>query len=292
MRTPLTQSSTLEHVTSSSPTRASSLTRAIVFLWLQVRACIFAGAVFATLALSHVTTLGLPRYDFIFAVLIVVQASMYLTRLETSEEIKFITIFHLVGFVLEQFKTHVGSWAYPEFAYTKIADVPLYSGFMYAAVGSYIAQSWRLYGLSLEHPPRAIWGWGLAALIYVNFFSNHVLPDVRYALMAAVIALYWRSSLVYTVLAKSYRVPLVVFFALAGGLIWIAENLATFLGAWVYPNQQGGWRIVDFSKISSWMLLVIISFILVQHLKAQSLNKRGSRSLDASSSGGPDPRLE
>ena len=260
---------------------------AAVFLWFQVRACIFAGAVFATLALSHVTTLGWPRYDFIFAVLLLVQLGMYLTKLETLEEIKFITIFHLVGFVLEQFKTHVGSWAYPEFGYTKIADVPLYSGFMYAAVGSYIAQSWRLYQLWLEHPPRAAFGWGLGALIYVNFFSNHFLPDVRWALIAAMLMLYWRSSLVYTVLGQSYRVPLVVFFAIAGGLIWIAENLATFLGAWVYPNQQGGWRIVDFSKITSWMLLVIISFILVQHLK-----KRGLISLKASSSSAHSPRLE
>ena len=270
MRSPLTQSSTLEGVTSSPPARVSTLARVAVFLWFQVRACIFAGAVFATLALSHVTTLGLPRYDFIFALLIVVQLGMYFSKLETLEEIKFITIFHLVGFVLEQFKTHVGSWAYPEFGYTKIADVPLYSGFMYAAVGSYIAQSWRLYDLKLEYAPRAALGWGLAALIYVNFFSNHVLPDLRYPLMAAVIALYWRSSLVYTTLSQSYRVPLVAFFALAGGLIWVAENLATFLGAWVYPNQQGGWRIVDFSKITSWMLLVIISFILVQHLKTLS----------------------
>ena len=268
------------------------LIRAAVFLWFQVRACIFAGAVFATLALSHVTTLGWPRYDFIFAVLLLVQLGMYLTKLETLEEIKFITIFHLVGFVLEQFKTHVGSWAYPEFGYTKIADVPLYSGFMYAAVGSYIAQSWRLYQLWLEHPPRAAFGWGLGALIYVNFFSNHFLPDVRLLLMAAAVALYWRSSLVYTVLSQSYRLPLIVFFAMAGGLIWIAENLATFLGAWVYPNQQGGWRIVDFSKITSWMLLVIISFILVQHLKARFSSGRGSRILDASSSSAHSPRLE
>jgi uncharacterized membrane protein YoaT (DUF817 family) len=249
------------------PAPRSSLRDLLLFLWLQVRACIFAGAVFATLALSHVTTLGLPRYDFILIVLVLVQAGMYLTKLETLEEIKFITIFHLVGFVLEQFKTHMGSWAYPEFAYSKIADVPLYSGFMYAAVGSYIAQTWRLYRLEVLRAPRARYGWGLGALIYVNFFSNHYLPDVRFFLIAAVAALYWRTALVYHVNARAWRVPLPVFFALAGGLIWIAENLATFLGAWVYPNQQGGWRVVDGGKVTSWMLLVIISFILVQHLK-------------------------
>jgi uncharacterized membrane protein YoaT (DUF817 family) len=264
-------------VTVIPPTQDSSLTRAAVLLWFQVRACIFAGAVFATLALSHATTLGLPRYDFIFIVLMLVQLGMYLTKLETLEEIKFITLFHLVGFVLEQFKTHVGSWAYPEFGYTKIAEVPLYSGFMYAAVGSYIAQSWRLYSLRLENAPQVAVSWILGALIYVNFFSNHFLPDVRYVLMVAVLGLYWRSSLVYTVLAKSYRVPLLVFFALAGGLIWVAENLATFLGAWVYPNQQDGWRIVDFSKVTSWTLLVIISFMLVAHLKLQSPSKRSPR---------------
>jgi uncharacterized membrane protein YoaT (DUF817 family) len=246
----------------------------IVFLWLQVRACIFALCVFATLALSHVTTLGLPRYDFILIVLVLVQAGMYFTRLETLEEIKFITIFHLVGFVLEQFKTHMGSWTYPEFAYSKIADVPLYSGFMYAAVGSYIAQSWRLYWLEVLNPPRALYGWVLGVMIYVNFFSNHYLPDVRLVLMAAVLALYWRTSLEYRVNSRVWRVPLPVFFALAGGLIWVAENLATFLGAWVYPNQADGWRVVDGGKVTSWMLLVIISFILVQHLKAQSARAR------------------
>ena len=33
-------------------------------------------------------------------------------------------------------------------------------------------------------------------------------------------------------------------------------------GAWVYPNQAQQWAIVGPAKISSWMLLVIISFML------------------------------
>jgi uncharacterized membrane protein YoaT (DUF817 family) len=245
--------------------RRVALENAGLFVWLHLRACIFAFSVFGTLALSHVTTLGLPRYDFILIVLLLVQASMYFFKLETLEEIKFITIFHLVGFVLEQFKTHVGSWAYPEFAYSKIAGVPLYSGFMYAAVGSYIAQAWRLLDIRLERAPRARWGWLLGIAIYLNFFTNAVLPDVRYALMAAVAALYWRTRIVFHVRSSRIALPLPLAFGIVGFMIWIAENIATFFGAWVYPNQTDGWRIVDFSKI--WMLLVIIIFILVHHLK-------------------------
>lgn len=37
-----------------------------------------------------------------------------------------------------------------------IAGVPLYGGFMYAAVGSYVCRSWRLLDLSLTgYRPRA-----------------------------------------------------------------------------------------------------------------------------------------
>jgi uncharacterized membrane protein YoaT (DUF817 family) len=43
--------------------------------------------------------------------------------------------------------------------------------------------------------------------------------------------------------------------------------MATFLGAWVYPNQRTGWSAVDASKISSWSLLVIVTFIIVADLK-------------------------
>jgi hypothetical protein len=47
----------------------------------------------------------------------------------------------------------------------------------------------------------------------------------------------------------------------------VAENIATFFGAWQYPHQKRQWAIVGPTKISSWMLLVIISFIIVAALK-------------------------
>lgn len=56
-------------------------------------------------------------------------------------------------------------------------------------------------------------------------------------------------------------------FFIVGFFIWIAENIATFLGAWKYPDQHEAWHLVGFSKISSWFLLIIISVIIVAQLK-------------------------
>jgi len=57
--------------------------------------------------------------------------------------------------------------------------VPLYSGFMYAAIASYMMQAWRHLHLRLTgFPPLAV-AVTLCALIYANFFSNHFIPDLR-----------------------------------------------------------------------------------------------------------------
>jgi uncharacterized membrane protein YoaT (DUF817 family) len=52
-----------------------------------------------------------------------------------------IAIFHLVGTVMEVFKTAHGSWIYPEPSLLRIGGVPLFSGFMYACIGSYLARA-------------------------------------------------------------------------------------------------------------------------------------------------------
>jgi len=61
--------------------------------------------------------------------------------------------------------------------------------------------------------------------------------------------------------------PVALSFVLIGFFIWIAENIATFFGAWQYPDQQQQWTMVHISKISSWLLLVIVSFLIVALLK-------------------------
>ncbi|MFX6743361.1 DUF817 family protein, partial [Acinetobacter baumannii] len=83
---------------------------------------------------------------------------------------------------LEVFKTSgaIQSWSYPDFAYTKLFGVPLFSGFMYAAVGSYIIQAWRLFDLRIQHHPPYWMATLIALLIYVNFFTHHYIGDYRW----------------------------------------------------------------------------------------------------------------
>jgi len=242
----------------------------IVFGLKQARACVFAGSFFALLFLSHHLPLfGLARYDFLFLAAIFLQIILYVFKLETWNEVKVIFLFHIVGLVLELYKTSaaIGYWSYPEEAFFKIATVPLFSGFMYAAVGSYISLSWKIMRLRLEHPPNYTLAIGLSILIYLNFFTHHFLPDFRYVLMLLVFILFFRTRVYFTVLKEQRWMHMNVAFVLIAFFIWIAENISTYYGAWKYPDQIHTWTLVGFGKIGSWFLLVIISFIIVAYLK-------------------------
>lgn len=110
----------------------------------EARACLFVGLFFAAVfAVPRAGIGGLPRYDVLLIIALAIQGWMVWAKLETLDELKAITLFHVIGFALEVFKTSSGikSWAYPDFAYTKLFGVPLFSGFMYAAVESYIIQA-------------------------------------------------------------------------------------------------------------------------------------------------------
>lgn len=106
--------------------------RFIVEFWFfglkEARACLFAGLFFIAMFLVPKTGwLGISRYDLLLIFAISVQAAMLYFKLETWDEVKSITLFHLVGFALEWFKTSgdIQSWSYPDEAYTKIGGVPL-----------------------------------------------------------------------------------------------------------------------------------------------------------------------
>jgi uncharacterized membrane protein YoaT (DUF817 family) len=149
---------------------------------------------------------------------------------------------------------------------------------MYAAVGSYMCQAWRILKLRLEHYPPPWISVPLSAAIYLNFFTHHVIPDLRWVLAALVLLAFRRTRVFFTVTERERVMPLALSFLLIGFFIWVAENIATLGGAWVYPNQHTGWRLVSLGKISSWALLVIISFIIVadlKHLKQKLSEARG-----------------
>ena len=260
-----------------SPAERSDLSgprRAAMEFWYfgikQVRSCLFVGLFFAAVfAVPRAGMFGLPRYDLLLLIALAIQGWMVAAKLESWDEVKAITLFHLIGFGLEVFKTssHIGSWSYPDFAYTKLFGVPLFSGFMYAAVGSYIIQAWRFFDLRIRHHPRYWMATLIAVAIYLNFFTHHYIPDLRWYLAACALGLYARTTVIFRPLDRDRSMPLLLAFLLIGFFIWLAENISTFFGIWRYPQQMGAWTAVHVGKWSSWSLLVIMTFTIVANLK-------------------------
>ena len=242
----------------------------VYFGMKEARACLFAGLFFAAVFLVPRSGFGgLARYDVLLVVALLIQGWMLWAKLETTDELKAICLFHLVGFALEVFKTSgaIRSWSYPDEAYSKVLGVPLFAGFMYAAVGSYIIQAWRLFDLRVRHHPPYWMAGVIALLIYANFFTHHFIGDFRWYVAACLAGLYARSVVIFKPFDRDRRMPLLLAFVLIGFFIWLAENLSTFFSLWRYPNQLGAWSAVHVGKWSSWALLVVMSFTMVANLK-------------------------
>ena len=238
----------------------------VVFGLKQGWACLFGGVLLALIVGTRLLWPDhswLARYDFLFLAALALQLAMLGLKLETWTEAKVILVFHLVGTAMEIFKTSVGSWIYPEEALFRIGGVPLFSGFMYAAVGSYLARISRIFDMRYSaYPP--MWATvALAAAIYVNFFAHHFTVDMRYLLFGATAVLFLRTSVHYRVFRFRHRMPLLLGFLLVALFIWLAENIGTWSRAWLYPGQQAGWTPVSIHKLGAWYLLMIISFVLV-----------------------------
>jgi len=236
----------------------------------EARACLFVALFFtAVFSVPRAGLWGVPRYDVLLIIAALIQAWMMWAKLETFDELKAICLFHVIGFLLEVFKTSAGirSWTYPDFAYSKVLGVPLFSGFMYAAVGSYVIQAWRLLDVRIRHHPP-YWMAGLnAGVIYANFFTHHYIGDYRWYLAACTLGLYARATVIFRPLDRDRKIPLLLAFVLIGFFIWLAENVSTFFGIWRYPDQVGAWAVVHLGKWSSWSLLTIMTFTIVANLK-------------------------
>ncbi len=245
---------------------SGALIEFLVFGLKQAWACLFGGAMlFLIIATKYMPpdTFGIARYDFLFLAAVAIQVSMLLFKLETTAEAKVILIFHVVGTAMEIFKTSAGSWIYPEDNFFRIGGVPLFSGFMYAAVGSYLARISRIFDMKYtRYPP--LWATVLLAVaIYVNFFAHHFVVDGRTVLFAATALLFLRTTVHYRVFRFRHSMPLLLGFLLVALFIWFAENIGTWSRAWLYPGQGAEWSPVSIQKLGAWYLLMIISFVLV-----------------------------
>ncbi|QDU93912.1 DUF817 domain-containing protein [Lignipirellula cremea] len=270
----------------------SPLRRFLWEFWLfgikQASACIF-GAFLLTMILVtrfyYPADAWLYRYDFLLLLAVAFQASLLLFRMETPKEALVIIIFHVVATGMEVFKTSgaIGAWAYPEPFTLGIGNVPLFAGFMYSAVGSYIARVWRIFDFRFSYYPPVWQTWLLVALIYINFFSHHYTVDLRWPLTAATVCMFFRSQIYFKMDQKHRHMPLLTGWLLVALFIWFAENIATYAGIWVYPAQANVWKMVPLEKLGAWFLLMILSFVLAALVQRPQLMRA-----DGSDTGEPD----
>ncbi|KQO60960.1 MULTISPECIES: DUF817 domain-containing protein [unclassified Methylobacterium] len=241
-------------------------------------ACLFGGLLCALLIASYLLYpphAAISRYDFLTLSAVAIQIALLALRMETWEEAKVIALFHVVGTVMEIFKTAVGSWIYPEASLLRIAGVPLFTGFMYASIGSYIARVWRLFDFRFTHHPGTGVTLLLAAAIYVNFFTHHYATDIRLGLFAATAVLFGRTWVHFKVWRVHRRMPLLLGFLLVALFIWFAENIGTGTRVWLYPNQTSTWAMVSWQKLGAWYLLMIISYVLVTLVNKPEIYRHG-----------------
>ncbi len=250
----------------------------VMFGLKQAWACLFGGlllvAVIFTNAIWPEGAL-IARYDALFAFAVIIQTAMLLFRLETWREAKVIALFHATGTAMEFFKVSAGSWAYPEEAVFMVMGVPLFSGFMYASVGSYIARVIRIFDMQFAPYPPFWVTVLLAVAIYVNFFAHHFIWDIRLALFAATVLIYGCTRITFTV-GRTYWMPLPVAAFLASFFLWVAENVGTLTGTWVYAGSaEFDWASI--SKMGSWYLLLYVSFVTVTLVIRDPLRRSPAR---------------
>lgn len=239
------------------------------FIKQQSLACIFPLFIFGSLYLTkYISFSKFQRYDVLLLACLIMQILMLVLRLENKNDLLVICIFHLIGLGLEIFKVSQGSWSYPEPGLIRIANVPLFSGFLYASVASYISQAWWRLKLSPKYWPDSRLTSILSIVIYLNFFTNHFLPDIRWLiLLPGILIIFWKTTVQFSLNDRNYQISMILSFFLISIFIWFAENISTYLGAWRYPYQLQAWQLVDLQKLSSWFLLVIISIIIVAKVK-------------------------
>lgn len=249
------------------------------FFVASIRASYFGAFLLSIFLVTEIVTVPLiTRYDFIFICAVVFQMCMLVFRFESKREFFVIIIFHILATGMELFKTHpsIGSWVYPDVdtAVFALGTVPLFTGFLYSAIGSYISRAFIFLKLRYENFPAYFHIWIIASLIYINFFTHHFYFDIRYLLFAYVLIIFHKTKVHFQVYKKERRIHFLATAFLTSFFVWIAENIGTFTRIWLYPYQLDSWKLVSFNKVGSWFLLLILSFALVSLIYRERLNRK------------------
>lgn len=241
-----------------------AVTELVMFTLKMGWAALFGGLLLIAMLVSNAVwndSWMIARYDALLVYAVVLQILFLTLRMETLSEAKVILLFHITGTIMEIFKLHAGSWDYPGSGLIEIGGVPLFSGFMYASVGSFMARAIRLFDMRFAPYPPFLFTVLFATLIYLNFFTHHYMIDLRNILFLGSIILFWRTKIWFTI-GRHYWMPLPLAAFLSSFFLWLAENIGTATKIWVYTGQMHG-EMVSFAKMGSWYLLLYVSFVTV-----------------------------
>ncbi|KPQ07836.1 MAG: putative integral membrane protein [Rhodobacteraceae bacterium HLUCCA12] len=251
----------------------------VLFVLKHLWAGVYGGILLVAMTLTRIlwnSDWPVARYDVLLAVAVLALAAFLWTRVESVPEARAMALFGLPGLGMEWFKVGAGNWSYPEPGHLVLFDVPLFVGFMYAAVASCILRMIRLFDMRFAPFPPFAASVGLAALIYVNFFTSHMLPDIRIALFAGSVALFWRTRIWFRVAGRDYWMPMLLSTVLSALGIWLAENLGTLTGTWLYDGQSPGEK-VSLATLGSWYLFLLVAFSAVSTQCRHALSRQPVR---------------
>ncbi|MEM9715681.1 MAG: DUF817 family protein [Pseudomonadota bacterium] len=243
-------------------------------VWWQIRAAVFGIAFLAAIVGTAVIwspDWALARNDALFGVGVVLMVAVFWTGVNRMADAVPIGIVFLLGIGLELHRTGVGAWAYADGGVLKLGAKPLFVGFMYAAVASYVIRSLRLKELVVTRLPH----WAVAAFVSVSIYGMFFVgvPDwVRPAVLALAVIVF---GMARVVAPSGSWLPVPVALGLAAVLLWCAENVGTFSGTWTYRGQGPG-ELVDLTKISAWFLLLTVIFWVVTYFGRTVSDRQGA----------------
>lgn len=244
---------------------APGVAEPVLFVLKHLWAGLFGGVLMVAIAATGVLwepDWPLQRYDALFVIALATQAAFLWLRIETRGEFAVMMVYGLLGLGMEWFKVLQGEWSYPDGGLFTLFDVPLFVGFMYAAVAGCILRMIRLFEMRFApFPPYRLFVL-LAVAIYANFFTRHLMPDLRLALFALSALILWRTRIWFRVGGRDYRMPMLLSLVLAATGVWLAENLGTLTGTWLYADQSPG-TTVGLGLLGSWYLFLLVAFATV-----------------------------
>ena len=173
------------------------------------------------------------------------RSAMLAFKLETWEEAKVILIFHVVGTIMEIFKT-VG-----RLLDLSRAELPPHRR-RAAVLRLHVRRDRLLHRPLLAavrfplHASPAAVGAGAARRSASTSTSSRTTTSstcARAAVRAAAL-LFGRCWVYFKVWRVHRRMPLLLGFVLVALFIWFAENIGTFTQAWIYPHQRRAGRLV------------------------------------------------